>query len=346
MPHHLTPHTREWFAALEGFNPQQARHTRAILTAAGRDDVCSVCGDDPAVDYQIIFPTPQPQSVATIRLCDDCRLIREMNCRIIRSLQASLMKRATKYPGVIFQKVLKQAEEQLVLIAEGATNFQHRGIRGDERANSLRQFLSSHLPSVFSTGKGEAIDYRDNRTGEIDFCIYDAARSSPIQSSSENVLLPAEAVYAVVEVKSILTQDELDNAAVAARKVRSLKPFKKDFVPSPTNGEIPRGYRCLYIVFAYTSNLSADHWAQKEFERIKSATSTAGGLIDMIDRVIVLDRGMIRPQVGAAVLRDEATGIFLEFYVHLVNFLTRERRRRPEIDWMAYTPRSSWVKLS
>jgi hypothetical protein len=256
------------------------------------------------------------------------------------------MKRATKNPSVIYQEVLKQAEEQLALLAKGAANYQQKGIRGDERANSLRQFLASHLPNVFSTGKGEAIDYRDNRTGQIDFCIYDAATSCPIQSSSENALLPAEALYVVVEVKSILTQDELDKAAIAAKKVRSLKPFKEDFVASPTKGGIPSGHRCLYIVFAYSSNLSVDDWAQKEFDRIKSAVSAADGSIDMIDRVFVLDRGMIRPQVGAAVLRDEVKGIFLEFYVHLVNFLTRERKRRPEIDWTAYTSRSSWVKLN
>lgn len=256
------------------------------------------------------------------------------------------MKRTTKVPSVIFQEVLKQAEEELALAAKGAANFQHKGIRGDERANALRQFLASHLPNVFTTGKGEAIDFEDNRTGQIDFCIYDGATSSPIQSSSENSLIPAEALYVVVEVKSVLTQDELNRAAIAAKKVRSLKPFKQAFVASPTKGEISHGYRCLYIVFSYTSNLGEKDWAQKEFDRIKAATSAAGGTLDMIDRVLVLDRGLIRPQVSAARLRDETKGIFLEFYLHVVNFLTRERKRRPEIDWAAYSSRSTWIKLT
>ena len=79
MPHYLTPHSSEWFDALAAFNPAQALHTRAILRAAGRSDVCSVCGDDPASDFQMVSPIPDQSSVAAIRLCDDCGSIREMN---------------------------------------------------------------------------------------------------------------------------------------------------------------------------------------------------------------------------------------------------------------------------
>jgi hypothetical protein len=139
------------------------------------------------------------------------------------------MKRFTKNPGIIFQIVLKQAEAQLALDSEKAGNFDRKGIRGDERSYALRQFLVDHLPNVFTVAKGEAIDFQDNRTGQIDFCIYDTATASPIQASRENALIPAEALYAVVEVKSILTQDELNNCAEAAKKVRSLKPFKPIF---------------------------------------------------------------------------------------------------------------------
>jgi hypothetical protein len=54
--------------------PSRAVHTRKILKAAGRQDVC---GDDPAVDYKLVLPKPHPNAVATIRLCDDCRTIKK-----------------------------------------------------------------------------------------------------------------------------------------------------------------------------------------------------------------------------------------------------------------------------
>lgn len=256
------------------------------------------------------------------------------------------MKRSTKNPSKIFQQVLSQAEEQLALAAKSAANFQHRGIRGDERAGALDVFLESHLPQSFSTGKGEVIDYLDTRTGELDLFIYDSATASPLLSSKENMLLPAEALYAVIEVKSVLTQAELNKCAAASVRVRNLRPFKHKFSPSPTKGEAPsRCYRCPYIVFAYTTDLSEAHWAQKEFDRIKTAVRSVGGEADLLDRVIVLDRGMLRPQIAAARVRDEENGVFLDFYIHLMNFLMKEKQRRPPIDLLAYASLGKWVYL-
>ena len=257
------------------------------------------------------------------------------------------MKRATRSSSLIFQNVLRQAEDVLTLAGEAAANYQHRGIRGDERAAALARFLVAHLPNVFAIGKGEAIDYRDNRTGQLDLCIYDAAGAAPILSSAENFLVPAESIYAVIEVKSVLTKAEMQKCVESAKRIRALKPFKSTFSASPVHGEASLDrHRCLYIVFAYTSDLSNDNWAQKEFERVKGAAEVEECSVDVIDRIVVLDRGLIRPQVGAARVRDEASGIFLDLYLHLVNFLARERKRRPDIDWTAYTSRNPWIKLT
>lgn len=72
----LIPHTDEWFAALSRWNPAQAMMTRMVLQAAGRSDVCSVCGDDPANDYRLDEEYRPPSGVDTLRLCDDCLRIR------------------------------------------------------------------------------------------------------------------------------------------------------------------------------------------------------------------------------------------------------------------------------
>ncbi len=74
MTYVLKPHSPEWFAALEGTNPAQAAQTRRILSLAKRDDVCSICGDHSAADYELAGKSEQP---TTLRLCDDCRGIRQ-----------------------------------------------------------------------------------------------------------------------------------------------------------------------------------------------------------------------------------------------------------------------------
>ena len=176
--------------------------------------------------------------------------------------------------------------------------------------------------------------------------IYDNATAAPLLTAGENLLLPAEALYAVIEVKSVLTQNELDTCALAASKVRSLKPFKHKFSPSPTKGEAPIDcYRCPYIIFAFTSNLSDDNWAQKEFDRVRKSLSVVQGDQSLFDRVIVLDKGLLRPQISAARIRDEENGIFLDFYIHLMNFLMKEKRRRPPVDMQAYVSTGKWIYL-
>ncbi|EEF63329.1 hypothetical protein [Pedosphaera parvula] len=76
MPLYPKPHTKEWFAALARFNPQQAAHTKAVIEAAGSTEVCSVCGETPTRDYQVVGQELEKDAVATTRLCGDCFDIR------------------------------------------------------------------------------------------------------------------------------------------------------------------------------------------------------------------------------------------------------------------------------
>src|SRR5688572_26413390 len=72
MPFYFTPHTPEWFRAMEDFDPVKAEIAKDVIAAKGQLAVCSICGDDPADDYQIIDRYMPSNAVATIRLCDDC----------------------------------------------------------------------------------------------------------------------------------------------------------------------------------------------------------------------------------------------------------------------------------
>lgn len=73
---HLKPHTTEWFVALEQWDPPKAMMTREIIELAGRSDVCSICGDDPASDYRLAEEYRAAGGPDTLRLCDDCVGIR------------------------------------------------------------------------------------------------------------------------------------------------------------------------------------------------------------------------------------------------------------------------------
>src|SRR5450830_354974 len=72
----LRPHTPEWFAALELWNPSQAAMTRAAIEVSGNAAVCSICADNPARDYRLEVSGRPAYGVDTLRLCDDCLEIR------------------------------------------------------------------------------------------------------------------------------------------------------------------------------------------------------------------------------------------------------------------------------
>jgi hypothetical protein len=72
----LRPHSPEWFLAMDNWDPVKAAVTRFVVDQAGREDICSVCGDDPATDYRIEKGFRPPGGPDTLRLCDDCLVIR------------------------------------------------------------------------------------------------------------------------------------------------------------------------------------------------------------------------------------------------------------------------------
>lgn len=72
----LAPHTPEWFAALDAQDPRWAGAVRRVVQLAGKPDVCSVCGDEPAPAYRFQGAEPAAGAVDTLRLCPDCLGIR------------------------------------------------------------------------------------------------------------------------------------------------------------------------------------------------------------------------------------------------------------------------------
>ena len=188
---------------------------------------------------------------------------------------ASLSRRGVRNPSEIFRTVLADAGGEVLVLSKKAGHFKHRGIRGDERAAALTHFLRKHLPDSLGVAKGEIIDYRDKRTGQLDVIVYDRQKAAPISAQDENLLLPCESLYAVFEVKTMITQDGLNKSFNAAQIVKSLEPFKHTFTAPRTDG-LPSSlheHRCYYVIFGYKSNLSSTNWLAKEFDRVRTAAA-------------------------------------------------------------------------
>jgi hypothetical protein len=252
--------------------------------------------------------------------------------------------------SAIFQGVLEAARRQLLLDFDAAKGFAHSGIRGEERAEALGAFLRSRLPPAFGVSTGEVIDRRDRRTGQLDLIIYDQTVTRAVYAGQRNELYPCEAVYAIVEVKSLFTRAEAAVCLRAAQKLRSLRPFGERLVNARSEGNAAddSAHRCMYVIFSYATDLGQDDWLQKEYSRLVDVAREEQTSISSIDRLLVLDRGILNPlrSQGRSSANDPGA-LFAEFFLHLTNFVERERRRRPALSWQTYAlPRSSgWTTL-
>jgi hypothetical protein len=171
------------------------------------------------------------------------------------------MTRSGRRKNAAVEGVLGESKKNLIAAFEKSRATKHKGLKGDGRSKLVADFLEQRLPQTYGFAhKGEAVDYLDFRSAEIDIAIFDKIRNAPL--SYDPIWLPAESLLAVIEVKSVLTEDELKKSYIASQTINSLRPFKRQFtlnhdrrdaIPKSSESEVP--LRCFRTIFAYDTNL-------------------------------------------------------------------------------------------
>lgn len=98
----------------------------------------------------------------------------------------------------------------------------HSGAKGAASEGQWSDLLGRYLPSRYQVTKGFVIDSRQSISDEIDLVVHDRQYSPFILHSNGVSYIPAESVYAVVEVKQEITGSAIEYAAEKARSVREL----------------------------------------------------------------------------------------------------------------------------
>jgi hypothetical protein len=246
-----------------------------------------------------------------------------------------------------FGHMLEQAEEELWLAFNKTQTVKHSVLTGSAREAAVRKFLDEQLPARFAVARGEAFDADRRRSGELDLVIYDRMNVKPLQIDKEHSLLPAEGLLAVIEVKSRLTKEEIRRCFDGAQKLGKLRPDGRAFIFSRSGGApADRNPRCLFTIFAFQSDLASQNWAEREWERLREVASARGVPLESVDRVIVLNRGLIIPPTCTARKVGDRKGLLREWFLHVTNFLVREASRRAPFEWRPYSGgKEEWIRL-
>jgi hypothetical protein len=252
-----------------------------------------------------------------------------------------------------FREILHRAQEELWLAFERTRSVVNTGLKGAGREGALDEFLQEQLPTRFGVARGEAFDVKKHRSAQLDIVVYDQMGVKPLKIDGANVLLPAEALLAVVEVKSVLTKAEVEKALVGAGKISQLRPYDGEFTVGRTGGvdASDKKPRCLFTIFAFTSDLKRDDWPANEWTRLRGVATDLGIPLNTISRLVILDRGILVPHDAVAretPSGDVAKGVLREWFMHLTNFLAREIARRAPLEWRLYEaeePQRGWLRL-
>ncbi|WP_440948681.1 DUF6602 domain-containing protein [Methanosarcina sp. T3] len=111
----------------------------------------------------------------------------------------------------------------------------HSGEKGQINEEVFRNFLSKYLPKSLDISTGFVIDTNGGISRQLDIIISDAAKT-PIffengKSNKKIRVIPVECVYAIIEVKTKLTKQEIDSCIVNMESVKKLE--KKAYVLPP-----------------------------------------------------------------------------------------------------------------
>ena len=123
---------------------------------------------------------------------------------------------------------------QLKLSSE---SIAHSGTQGDVNEDHFIAILRRYLPKRYEVDRGIVIDSVGSTSDQIDVIIYDNQYSPTLLDQHKHRYVPAEAVYAVFEVKPTVNKVYLEYAGGKAKSVRKLK---RTSVPIPhAGGEHP-----------------------------------------------------------------------------------------------------------
>lgn len=119
----------------------------------------------------------------------------------------------------LFSGLQEQMRAKLGTITQSVS---HPTTKGDATELNWITMLKDYLPKRYKVDKAFVVDSTGKISEQIDIVIYDQHYSPFLFNQDGTIYVPAESVYAVLEVKPTIDKTNLDYACNKARSVRNL----------------------------------------------------------------------------------------------------------------------------
>jgi hypothetical protein len=241
-------------------------------------------------------------------------------------------KELSDYDG---RRFLQEAfhKDQTVLAANlefAEHSITHDGKRGDVAENHFLDGLRRYLPHRYSASSAIVIDSLGHTSDQIDIVIYDQQFTPVLLDQRHHKYVPAEAVYAVLEVKPTINRDYLQYAGGKAASVRRLY---RTSCPIPhAGGTYPP--KVLFPIIAGLVAAKID-WAEGFGATFIANHNELTG-DKALDCGLALDRGAFDLFAGAGAITYAPPKNALIFFLFRLLQRLQSLGSVPAIDWNAY----------
>lgn len=123
----------------------------------------------------------------------------------------------------------------------------HRPTAGENREGIVVDFLREYLPKAFGVDSGLILSKSGEVSSQADIVVVDQSCNAPLYPSNAKRLWLVESVYALVEVKTTLSPNDIMDAV---QKCRRFKTLPRDFATVPAVPQIPYS---LFALWAFES---------------------------------------------------------------------------------------------
>jgi hypothetical protein len=113
-------------------------------------------------------------------------------------------------------------KEMFAALASDRKVIKHPGAKGNVTEKRWLEMLQSYLPKRYSADKAFVVDHKGRTSDEIDIVIYDRQFSPFLFKRDGAIFIPAESVYAAIEVKQDLSKKHLEYAGEKFASVKKL----------------------------------------------------------------------------------------------------------------------------
>lgn len=226
----------------------------------------------------------------------------------------------------MFKKIFDARIKDLWNLYQATGELNHAGEKGLLRELFLRRVFETILPPHFGVGSGIIVDKWNRQSAQTDLLIYDKRLIPPLLEEHGHGIYPFDAVLRVLEVKSILNKDGLEQFKSAAWR---LHPDNPDGLKTAIRGNLPEGksYYPIVGVYAYKSVLQN---LPKMIEEI-GGISGSGTILCVANTGVYVDAGKHEIRSNEITLN---TRRFSTLFLHYIEDAAASREVFRLIEWL------------